>query len=93
MIDTLGAEEAYKNHGYDSSKNLLNFDFEELYYPDVTTDVFSIFDSQDKRTRFWQPHFEELPREKERPKPSNLETPQVELSPLPKGLKHAFLGP
>lgn len=33
-----------------------------------------------------------LPLEEEKPNPSTLETPRVELSPIQKGLKHAFLG-
>ncbi|GKV31622.1 hypothetical protein SLEP1_g40296 [Rubroshorea leprosula] len=50
-------------------------------------------DDEYKQKKFWQPCFEELPCEREQPKPSSLETPKVELSPLPEGLKHAFLGP
>ncbi|GKV14108.1 hypothetical protein SLEP1_g25025 [Rubroshorea leprosula] len=48
---------------------------------------------EDKQKKFWQPRFKELPCEREQPKPSSLKPPKVELSPLPKGLKHAFLGP
>ncbi|GKV43629.1 hypothetical protein SLEP1_g50893 [Rubroshorea leprosula] len=48
---------------------------------------------EDKQKKFWQPRFEELPCEREQPKPSSRETPKVELSPLLEGLKHAFLGP
>ncbi|XP_038978648.1 uncharacterized protein LOC120108978 [Phoenix dactylifera] len=48
---------------------------------------------EDYGTRTWQPRFEELPLMREQPKPSTIEAPKVELKPLPKGLKHAFLGP
>ncbi|GKV14109.1 hypothetical protein SLEP1_g25026 [Rubroshorea leprosula] len=47
---------------------------------------------KDKQKKFWQPCFEKLPCEREQPKPSSLETSKVELSPLPEGLKHVFLG-
>ncbi|KAL5762934.1 hypothetical protein ACOSP7_019198 [Xanthoceras sorbifolium] len=43
-------------------------------------------DSHDKSMKFWPPHFEELTL-------SIMDAPNVDLSPLLKGLKHAFLGP
>ncbi|KAL5766048.1 hypothetical protein ACOSP7_016665 [Xanthoceras sorbifolium] len=43
-------------------------------------------DSHDKSMKFWPPHFEELTS-------SIMDAPNVDLSPLLKGLKHAFLGP
>ena len=49
-------------------------------------------DSQNGRTKFWQPRFEELPSKREKPKPSAEEVPIVKLAQLPEGLKHVFLG-
>lgn len=46
---------------------------------------------QDKQLKYWQPRLENLPHEREEPK-LLAQAPKVELSPLPKGLKHAFLG-
>ena len=91
MIDTLIPEEVHLHDDSESLEYLLhNSDFESLLFP---VDAFNVscvsVDKQDKQ--FWQPRFEELPREREKPKPSSLESPKVELSPLPKGLKHAFL--
>ena len=54
------------------------------------TDIYR--DSQGRGTRFWQPHFEALPQERSKPKPSDEETPIVKLAQLPEGLKHVFLG-
>ena len=92
MIDTLIPEEVHLHDDSESLEYLLhNSDFESLLFP---VDAFNVscvsVDKQDMQ--FWQPRFEELPREREKPKPSSLESPKVELSPLPKGLKHAFLG-
>ncbi|KAL5554300.1 hypothetical protein UlMin_041701 [Ulmus minor] len=56
--------------------------------------VLNVFDkSQGFVKKSWQPCFEELPKERETPKPSSEEVPTPTLAPLPKGLKHAFLGP
>ena len=49
-------------------------------------------DSHDRRTKFWQSHFDELPKERVKPKLSTEENPNLKLGQLPEGLKHAFLG-
>ncbi|KAL5554316.1 hypothetical protein UlMin_041717 [Ulmus minor] len=50
-------------------------------------------ESQGFVKKSWQPCFEELLKEREPPKPSSEEVPTPTLALLPKGLKHAFLGP
>ena len=80
MIDTL-VEESNLLHDFEF------FDQEETHNVSATVE-----DSQDRKTKFWQPRFEELPQERTKPKPSNEETPKLELAQLPEGLKHAFLG-
>ena len=41
----------------------------------------------------WQPRFETFPKEREKLKPSIVETPKIELKTLPEGLRYVFLGP
>ena len=41
----------------------------------------------------WKPCFEELLENEEKLVHSSEETPQLELKPLPGGLKYAYLGP
>ena len=57
----------------------------------VTSQIVPI--SQGHGARVWQPRFEVLPMDRERPKPSSVETPKVDLKALPQRLWHAFLGP
>ena len=40
----------------------------------------------------WKPCFEELPKSDKKTMPSSEEAPQLELKPLPNGLKYAYLG-
>ncbi|GFY97735.1 hypothetical protein Acr_12g0002760 [Actinidia rufa] len=40
----------------------------------------------------WAPRFEELPPIEEKILPSNVQTPKLELTPIPSTLKYAFLG-
>ncbi|KAL5579937.1 hypothetical protein UlMin_012379 [Ulmus minor] len=69
-----------------------DFDIDDSYSHAVN--VVNVFDkSQGFVKKSWQPCFEELPKEREPPKPSSKEVPTPTLAPLPKGLKHAFLGP
>ncbi|GKU89562.1 hypothetical protein SLEP1_g3688 [Rubroshorea leprosula] len=97
MIDSLVEEVQERGNSKSLEHFLYNFDLnsEFLLYPDngISNVSFISNADQDKQKKFWQPRFEELPCEREQPKPSSLETPKVELSPLPEGLKHAFLGP
>ena len=41
----------------------------------------------------WKPRFEKLLESNKKPMPSSEEAPQLELKPLPSGLKYAYLGP
>ncbi|KAL5550786.1 hypothetical protein UlMin_000962 [Ulmus minor] len=69
-----------------------DFDIDDSYSHAVN--VVNVFDKlQGFVKKSWQPCFEELPKEREPPKPSSEEVPTPTLAPLPKGLKHAFLGP
>ncbi|KAL5564929.1 hypothetical protein UlMin_028093 [Ulmus minor] len=69
-----------------------DFDIDDSYSHAVN--VVDVFDkSQGFVKKSWQPCFEELPKEREPAKPSSEEVPTPTLAPLPKGLKHAFLGP
>ncbi|KAL5827957.1 hypothetical protein ACOSQ3_019799 [Xanthoceras sorbifolium] len=95
MIDSLMPEELHLKDKFESLEYLLlEDDFENLSFSVDAFNTSSISnDSQHKSMKFWQPRFEELPLEREKSKPSIMETPKVDLSLLPNGLKHAFLGP
>ena len=90
MIDELILEDEYIKDNSNSLEFLLNdFDIDDSY-----SHVVDVFDkSQGFIKKSWQPCFEELPKDREPPKPSSEEVPMPTLAPLPKGLKHAFLGP
>ena len=91
MIDTLVEEEVNLRKNPDSLEHFLHNS--NCSDPDELEEVSTLFDdSQDRRTKFWQPRFEELPKERVKPKPSTEETPNLKLAQLPEGLKHAFLG-
>ncbi|XP_038974777.1 uncharacterized protein LOC120106013 [Phoenix dactylifera] len=95
LINILMQEEAITKHDPDPLEYfLINSGFDSTFDSNDVTNICAVFDSsQDYGTRTWQPRFEELPLMREQPKPSTIEAPKVELKPLPKGLKHAFLGP
>ena len=77
MIDSLVEEEVNLRKNPDSLEYLLQ-DYDSS---DPVEDVTAIFeDPQDRRTKFWQPRFEELPQEREKPKPSSEETPNLKLA-------------
>ncbi|KAL5580170.1 hypothetical protein UlMin_012612 [Ulmus minor] len=90
MIDELILEDEYIK--VDSNPfNLLidDFDIDDSYSHAIN--VVDVFDKlQGFVKKSWQPCFEELPKEREPPKPSSEEVPTPTLAPLPKGLKHAF---
>ncbi|KAL5565027.1 hypothetical protein UlMin_028191 [Ulmus minor] len=93
MIDELILEDEYSKVDSNPLDLLLDdFDIDDSYSHAVN--VVNVFDkSQGFVKKSWQPCFEELPKERETPKPSSEEVPTSTLAPLPKGLKHAFLGP
>ncbi|KAL5553027.1 hypothetical protein UlMin_040428 [Ulmus minor] len=93
MIDELILEDEYIKVDSNPLDLLLDdFDIDDSYSHAVN--VVNVFDkSQGFVKKSWQPCFEELPKEREPPKPSSEEVPTPTLAPLPKGLKHAFLGP
>ncbi|KAJ0038202.1 hypothetical protein Pint_23027 [Pistacia integerrima] len=93
MIEELILEDEYIKDNSNHLEFLLkDFDFDDSYSHAVN--IVDVFDkSQGFIKKSWQPCFEELPKEREPPKPSSEETPTLNLAPLPKGLKHAFLGP
>ncbi|CAL8135446.1 unnamed protein product [Prunus armeniaca] len=94
LISPLAHDQFVKNSMPDSLENFLvnsNIDEDELN-PEVA-EILSCFDSlQVQNVKKWSPTFETLPPQVP-PKPSNVEVPELELKPLPAGLKHAFLGP
>ncbi|KAL5562459.1 hypothetical protein UlMin_032206 [Ulmus minor] len=92
MIDELILEDEYSKVDSNPLDLLLDdFDIDDSYSHAVN--VVNVFDkSQGFVKKSWQPCFEELPKERETPKPSSEEVPTPTLAPLPKGLKHAFLG-
>ncbi|KAL5540047.1 hypothetical protein UlMin_042820 [Ulmus minor] len=93
MIDELILEDEYSKDDSNPLDLLLDdFEIDDSYSHAVN--VLNVFDkSQGFVKKSWQPCFEELPKERETPKPSSEEVPTPTLAPLPKGLKHAFLGP
>ncbi|KAL5563898.1 hypothetical protein UlMin_033645 [Ulmus minor] len=93
MIDELILEDEYSKDDSNPLDLLLDdFEIDDSYSHAVN--VLNVFDkSQGFVKKSWQPCFEELPKERETPKPSFEEVPTPTLAPLPKGLKHAFLGP
>ena len=91
MIDTLVEEEVNLRKNPDSLDHFLHNS--NCSDPDELEKVSTLFDdSHDRRTKFWQPRFEELLKERVKPKPSTEETLNLKLAQLPEGLKHAFLG-
>ncbi|KAL5583500.1 hypothetical protein UlMin_015942 [Ulmus minor] len=92
MINELILEDEYIKVDSNPLDLLLDdFDIDDSYSHAVN--VVNVFDkSQGFVKKSWQPCFEELPKEREPPKPSSEEVPTPTLAPLPKGLKHAFLG-
>ncbi|KAL5559943.1 hypothetical protein UlMin_036154 [Ulmus minor] len=93
MIDELILDDEYSKDDSNPLDLLLDdFEIDDSYSHAVN--VLNVFDkSQGFVKKSWQPCFEELPKERETPKPSSEEVPTPTLAPLPKGLKHAFLGP
>ncbi|GMN58159.1 hypothetical protein TIFTF001_027260 [Ficus carica] len=71
---------------------LHNFESESSGYCELANNATICKDLQGSGTKFWQLRFEELPREKEKPKPSTEEIPTLKLDKLLEGLKHLFLG-
>ena len=90
LIDTLISEEVQLHSSSDDLDNLLRKSESENSGPCELANNIAIFkDSHGRGTKFWQPRFEELPREKEK---STEETPTLKLAQLPEDLKHVFLG-
>ena len=93
LIDTLVSEEVQLCSNSNDLDDFLRISESESSGPCELANNVTIFkDSQGRGTKFWQPLFEELPREKEKPKPSTEETPNLKLTQLPENLKHVFLG-
>ncbi|XP_062103689.1 uncharacterized protein LOC133814789 [Humulus lupulus] len=88
FIDTLIPEEIQLQS---NSDELLSFSESSGFHESIN-EISCYKDSQNRRTKFWQPRFEELPSEREKPKPSAEKVPIVKLAQLPEGLKHVFLG-
>ena len=93
MIDELILEDEYSKVDSNPLDLLLDdFDIDDSYSHAVN--VVNVFDkSQGFVKKSWQSCFEELPKERESLKPSFEKVPTLTLAPLPKGLKHTFLGP
>ncbi|XP_062114286.1 uncharacterized protein LOC133825345 [Humulus lupulus] len=91
LIDTLIPKEIQLQRNSDDLDELLSFS-ESSGFDESINEISCYKDSQNGRTKFWQPRFEELPSERENPKPSAEEVPIVKLAQLPEGLKHVFLG-
>lgn len=83
MIDELVLEDEYIRDNSNSLDFLLkDFNFDDSYSHAV--DVVDVFDkSRGFIKKTLQPSFEELPKEREPPKPSTEETPTLNLAPLP----------
>ncbi|XP_024018437.1 uncharacterized protein LOC112090704 [Morus notabilis] len=93
LIDTLVSEEVQLCSNSDDLDDFLRISESESLGPCELANNVTIFkDSQGRGTKFWQPCFKELPREKEKPKPSTEETLNLKLAQLPENLKHVFLG-
>ena len=95
LIDSLVPEFASTLHDDTSLEHLLGEpETLDTLDPNLTVATSEIVPIQQSHSpRVWQPRFEELPIERERPKSSMEETPKVNLKELPQGLRHAFLGP
>ncbi|XP_062118695.1 uncharacterized protein LOC133832353 [Humulus lupulus] len=91
LIDTLIPEEIQLQRNYDDLDELLSFS-ESSGFDESIKEISCYKDSQNERTKFWQPRFKELPSEREKPNPSAEEVPIVKLAQLPEGLKCVFLG-
>ncbi|XP_062075275.1 uncharacterized protein LOC133779316 [Humulus lupulus] len=74
LIDTLIAEEIQLQSNYDNLDELLSFSESSGFHESIN-EISCYKDSQNGRTKFWQPRFEELPSEREKPKPSAEEVP------------------
>ena len=103
LIEAVLQEEFNKNCFPDPLEALLN-NYVDSY--DLKSDIhlsenFSLLDSSQVSkgqqvmaiNEGWRPRFEELPKSDKKLVPSSEEPPQLELKPLPNGLKYAFLGP
>ncbi|XP_062102860.1 uncharacterized protein LOC133813692 [Humulus lupulus] len=91
LIDTLIPKEIQLQSNSDDLDELLSYS-ESSGFDESINEISCYKDSQNGRTKFWQPRFEELPSDREKPKPSAEEVPIVKLAQLPEGLKHVFLG-
>ena len=93
LINTLVSEEVQLRSDFDNLDDLFqNSDSESSGPYELANNATIYKDSQGRGTKFWQPQFEELPREKEKQKLSTEEIPTLKLAQLPVGLKHVFLG-
>lgn len=94
LIDSLVPEFASTLHDPISPEHLLSDPMIlDTLNPTMTAATSQIVPiPQDHGFRMWQPRFEALPTDRERPKPSSVETPKVDLKALPQGLRYAFLG-
>ena len=92
LIDTLISEEVQLHSSSDNLDNLLRKSESENSGPcELANNIASFKDSHGRGTKFWQPRFEELPREKQKSKLSTEVTPTLKLAQLPEDLKHVFL--
>ncbi|XP_060974665.1 uncharacterized protein LOC133039746 [Cannabis sativa] len=91
LIDTLISEEIQLQKNSDDLDELFSVS-ESSGFNESINEISCHKDSQNGRAKFRQPRFEELPGEREKPKPSTEEVPTVKLAQLPEGLKHVFLG-
>ena len=79
LIDALVSEEVQSYFNSDNLDDLLHISHSSE--PTESRDDTDIYrDSQGRGTCFWQPHFEALPQERSKPKPSDEETPIVKLA-------------
>ncbi|XP_057977673.1 uncharacterized protein LOC131164476 [Malania oleifera] len=93
MIDSLMVRGVSIAHYFDPFEYfIVNSKFDSISNPSAIVDICAIFyRTQNYGTRAWQPKFEDFPEKGEKQIPSSVEAHKVELKPLPKGLKHAFL--
>ncbi|KAM6547440.1 hypothetical protein CsatB_019116 [Cannabis sativa] len=93
MIDNLVSEEIQLQRNFVNLDELLSrLENENPSFVESALATVDQLDTQNKGKKFWKPHFEALPRERETLKASAEEPPNVQLNQLPKGLKHVFLG-
>ena len=90
VIDTLVMEEIDKSYKFDPLSHIFrDVESENLFYPD-NINVSADFKIQDKQKKFFQPCFENLPPERDKPKSSAVKTWRDNSAPQSEGPIHVF---